>query len=370
MDMKNRDWLGELKVRYTDIDEIEGLIELNEWERAFFESLRDIPKTSYMPFSVTRYFFSLAVDNKCDAIRRQFMPSRAELLTGPYESSDPLMEEKYRVLPRLIHRYKNRVLILVTDACAVNCRFCFRRYYKSKAEVGNEEVGERGSIGEDELEAIGNYLVLHGEVSEVILSGGDPLVLVDGRLKSILNQIRFAREDVTIRVASRVLSVLPQRITKNLVALLSENRPIWFVSHFNHPAELTEEALSAISLLVEAGIPVVNQTVLLRGINDDTETLKHLFRRLVHNGVKPYYLFQGDLASGTSHFRVDLGKGLELVRELKRSLSGLEMPDYALDLPGGGGKVSLLSVPIERREDGYLVGDYSGGRHFYPGIDY
>ena len=312
-----------------------------------------------MPFSVTEYFLSLSdfVNPNCP-MRRQFMPTLYELEREPMESDDPLYEDRFRISSKLIHRYKNRVLLLVTNFCPVNCRYCFRRYYKGE---------DRDVISKEELEKAAEYIAKHLEVSEILLSGGDPLTLSDSRLNGIISRLRSSRKDIVIRVGSRILSVLPDRITDSLLDIFKKHKPLWFISHFNHPKELTARALEKVGALIDAGIPVLNQSVLLRGINDAVQVLAELFETLVRNRVKPYYIFQCDLASGVSHFRVPIERGFAIMEELRERLSGISMPDYALDLPGGGGKVSLFSVDIKREGSNYIIRKNGDSKNYiYP----
>ncbi len=354
-------WEEQLKRNITKLEDLPEDFVISKEELEFFgriERVGEVPNSpSYVPFSVTEYFLSVSdFSNPNCPIRRQFMPDPRELESKPFERDDPLYEERYRVLPRVIHRYRNRILLLVTNFCPVNCRYCFRRYYKKM----NPDV-----ISREELEKASDYIGKHREVQEVLLSGGDPLTLSDSRLESIIRKLRDSRGDIIVRVGSRILSVLPDRITDSLLDVFKRHKPIWFMAHFNHPKELTSVTLKKIEALIDAGIPVLNQSVLLRGINDDVEVLARLFETLVRNRVKPYYIFQCDLAGGISHFRVPLEKGLAIMAELKERLSGISMPDYALDLPDGGGKVSLFSVDIERKGDRYIIKYRNNGEREY-----
>ncbi|MFO7850548.1 MAG: KamA family radical SAM protein [Spirochaetia bacterium] len=308
-------------------------------ERDFFEH----PRKEDLDFAVTPYYLSLIEEGDEDPIRRQCIPSIEERRVLPWENADPLQDLSHSPVARLVHRYKDRTLLMVTDECAVYCRHCFRRHFSG---------GRRGGIGTSELSKVTEYLKNHSELSELLLSGGDPLTLSDGKLQRILEEVRKARPGIVIRLASRLPVVLPARINKELTLMLRSFSPVYFVTQFNHPREITEKSAAAAASLVEAGIPVLNQAVLLRGVNDNTAVLGELFRRLVALRVFPYYLLQGDLAAGTSHFRVPLSRGLEIVSELRGNLSGLAMPVYALDLPGGGGKVPL--------SENYLLGKREG----------
>jgi len=294
-------------------------------------------------------------------LRRQFIPTAAELDVQPYELVDPLGEGRHSPLPRLIHRYPDRALLLVTDRCAVHCRHCFRSRFTG---------GSRGGISREELSAVESYLATHPEIRELILSGGDALMLGDGALADVFQSARRARPEVVFRVATRMPGVMPSRVTASLVRLLREHAPLWVVVQVNHPAELGPDASQALGVLSDAGIPVISQTVLLAGVNDDADTLAELFTSLVQLRVKPYYLFQGDLAPGTSHFRTNLRHALGIVAELKSRVSGLAMPVFAVDIPGGGGKVRLEpSALVGEDESGYQLRAADAQVYHYPRED-
>ena len=293
---------------------------------------------------VTPYFGGLA-QSANDPIGRQFEPTADEGRVLDYELADPLGEKAQSPLPRVIHRYGDRLLLLVTDTCAVHCRYCFRRDFTG---------GDKGDVTPLELEEVAGYLHHHAEVTEVLLSGGDPLTLTDDALGVVLSTLRSVREDLVLRVCTRVPGVMPSRITDHLCRILANNRPVWLVLQVNHPLELTPETTGAVERLVNVGVPVVSQTVLLRGVNDDPGILAQLFRGLVARGVKPYYLFQTDLVPGTSHFRVPLSEGLSIVRALRSKISNLACPEYAVDIPGGGGKVSLHDSSVSGPVDGWF----------------
>lgn len=310
------------------------------------------------PTRVTTYYRHLAEGSQGGAIRRQFEPSEAEAVVSRWELGDPLGEDRFSVAARLVHRYQDRVLLLATDRCFIHCRHCLRRHFTGR---------EDRHITEAELEEAAAYIDGHAEVREVIVSGGDALTMPTQRLTALLDRLRDHRDDIVIRLGTRSPAVAPSRIDDTLAGELAERQPLWLVSQFNHPAELTDEATDALSRVADRGIPLVNQTVLLAGINDDVSVLERLFRGLVARRVKPYYLFQGDLARGTSHFRVGLSRGVDIVTELRRRLSGLAMPTYAVDLPGGGGKVPLTESYFEAEEDGaYLFRSLEGELVRYP----
>ena len=312
--------------------ELEKTHKLFPREKAWFDS----PQEKEFGFQVTPYYLSLAGKEKNDPIRRQCIPLDKEFKMSPGELADPIGDAHYTKTPALIHRYPDRALLLVTDQCAAFCRFCFRRHYSGKG---------RGAITEAELRKAASYLKRHPQISELILSGGDPLTLSDKRLFEIIDVLRTARPDLTLRLSTRIPAVLPSRITRNLALGLNRRRPVWLVVHINHARELTPESDKALRCFALAGIPLLSQTVLLAGINDTAAVLEELFRCLVSQGVKPYYLFQADLARGTAHFRVPLSRGRAIMKALSRRLSPLALPVYAMDL--GDGKIPLNSFREE-----------------------
>ena len=329
-----------MKERINSITQLPPDFKLSEEESSFLLN----PPPQALPFRVTPYYLSLCSrDDPGDPLRRQCIPTIRESRFKEYELEDPLGDKKHLASARLVHRYRDRVLLLATDHCAMYCRHCFRRSSAGK-----------GQISSNELNMAVAYCKEHNEIKEIILSGGDPLTLENDRLMDIIRRFRTIREKIVIRIHSRIPVVLPQRITDELLRSLRDFRPLWLVTQFNHPREITPESSEALRMLAASGITLLNQTVLLMGINDSFETLEQLCRSLVMLGVKPYYLFQGDLARGTSHFRIPILKGLELYAKLSNSLSGLLRPIYAVDLPGGGGKVVLDSGTVERCHNGWL----------------
>ena len=298
------------------------------------------------PFRVTQFFSSLADSDPHDPIRMQFMPSDNELTVLPYETADPLAEGAHSPVPRLIHRYSSRALVLVTDECAIHCRYCFRRYFTGTRE---------GALSAHQLDDILAYVDDHAEIDEILLSGGDPLTLDDDDIGLLLSRFRSVRGSLVLRICSRIPSVLPNRIKPDLCKQLAASKPVWVIGQFNHPREITPECAAALEAITDHGIPILSQTVLLKGINDDADLLAKLFRSLVRNHVKPYYLFQGDLVRGTSHFRVPLSRSLEIVDKLMRLVSRLAMPIFAVDIPNGGGKIELTDTTVSETDDGWFL---------------
>jgi lysine 2,3-aminomutase len=294
-----------------------------------------------------------------DPIARQFIPQGDELETAPEERADPIGDETHSPVKGIVHRYPDRVLLKPSHVCPVYCRFCFRR----------EAVGPGGAaLTDEELEAAIAYIAERPALWEVVITGGDPLLLSPRRLKRIVRALDRIGHLAVIRFHTRVPIVDPARIDRGLLDALAAEKAVYVVLHANHPRELTEEARAACSRVVAAGIPMLGQSVLLRGVNDDPATLEALFRALVANRVKPYYLHHGDLARGTAHFRTTIEAGQELMRALRGRVSGLCQPTYTLDIPGGYGKVPVGPSYL-RPGDGvgrWRVADPDGQEHDYP----
>jgi lysine 2,3-aminomutase len=294
-------------------------------------------------------------DDPCDPIARQFAPDEAELDVRPEESGDPIGDEAHSPVRGIVHRYPDRVLLKLTHVCAVYCRFCFRR-----ETVG---PGAAEALSADELDKALAYVGGHPEIWEVILTGGDPLVLSPRRLGEVMQRLGAIDHVKVIRLHSRVPAVDPGRVTDELVeALRRPGKAVYVALHANHPRELTAEARAACARIVDAGIPMLGQSVLLKGVNDDPETLSALMRALVETRIKPYYLHHADLAPGTSHHRTSIAEGQALMRRIRGRISGLCQPGYVLDIPGGFGKVPVGPGYL----DGTQVEDPWGGAHTYP----
>ena len=319
----------------TTIAQLGRHLSLTDEEKAF-DNLEGV-----LPIAIPSYFLGLIdADDPNDPLRIQVVPTISEGERLAEEDIDPLAEKSYSVTTRLIHRYPSRVAFLTTDRCAMYCRHCFRRRFTGTFQ---------GPATKSEIEEASSYLREHKEVKEILLTGGDMMTLSDQKIEELISQFREAREDLVIRLCTRMPAAYPARITGALIAIFRrfDTAPFYLMTQFNHPRELTREAVDAVSMFVDAGIPAMNQSVLLKGVNDDIETLEELCNKLVFSRIKPYYLFQGDLVEGTSHFRVPLQKGLALEKELRRRISGLAMPLYAVDLPQGGGKVPLTEGYLE-----------------------
>jgi lysine 2,3-aminomutase len=318
-----------------------------------------------------RYAVSLTPDvvelidpaDSADPIARQFIPHAAELETRPEESSDPIGDDAHSPVEGIVHRYPDRVLLKLVHVCPVYCRFCFRREM-----VG---PGRRRALSPAALEAALDYVRAHEEIWEVILTGGDPLILSPRRLLEVMQALGKIGHVKIVRVHSRVPVVAPGKITAGLVrALKASGKATYVVLHANHPRELTAKARAACGQIIDAGIPMLSQSVLLRGVNDNPQTLAALMRALVECRIKPYYLHHGDLAPGTAHLRTTVEEGQALMRALHGRNSGLCQPTYVLDIPGGHGKSPVGPNYWHPAGDGgavrFEVEDFNGGRHAYP----
>ncbi len=296
-----------------------------------------------------------------DPIARQFVPSAAELETRPDETVDPIGDDAFSPVEGVVHRYPDRVLLKLLHVCPVYCRFCFRR-----ASVGPQA---ESFLSATALDAAFAYIAAQEDIWEVILTGGDPLTLSLRRLEDVLHRLAVIDHVKVLRIHTRIPCVDPQRIVPKLVDLLRDcGKTGYVVLHANHPLDLTPEARAACSTFVDAGIPMLSQSVLLRGVNDDSATLAALFRAFVTCRIKPYYLHPLDLAPGTSHFRVPIGEGQALMRDLQGKISGLCLPRYMLDIPGGHGKVPIESAYLTaaEHEGAFRVTDHRGAVHAYP----
>jgi lysine 2,3-aminomutase len=311
--------------------------------------------TRRYPMRITPHYLGL-IREAGDPIWRQCVPDILELRDA-CACEDPLNEENLSPVPGLVHRYPDRVLFLVSGACAVYCRFCTRK----------RKVGCGGMAAEERDRAAGlDYIAGRPEIRDVILSGGDPLLLADDALEEILMRLKAIPHVEMVRIGSRVPVTLPERVTDDLCALLRRHHPVYLNTHFNHPRELTPAAAQACTRLADAGIPLGNQTVLLRGVNDDPGTMTTLVRGLLKIRVRPYYLHQMDLARGTAHFRTRVETGIGIMRALRGPVSGMAVPSYVIDTPGGRGKVPILPEYLEKLGDTVTLRLPDGGRLEFP----
>ncbi len=360
----------EFKVKRLDMRRIQ----MEEWKQLVRDTITDpiqlaeildvevdvIKKVSEeFPLRANPYYLSL-IQEKEDPIWRQVIPDLKEIhyVAGV---DDPLREEEDSPVPNLTHRYPDRVLFYVNYMCPIYCRFCTRK----------RKVGDPHSINQETIEQGLQYIREHPEIRDVIVSGGDPLMLSDRNIDSIIGSLRAIKHIEIIRIGSRVPVTLPQRITPELCDILKQYHPFYINTHFNHPREITPQAELACTRLANAGIPLGNQTVLLRGVNDDPEVMKELMIKLLNIRVKPYYIYQADLIMGTDHFRTSVEKGLEIIRALRGHISGLGVPHYVIDAPGGGGKIAVTPDPVVSFDDEKIVlRNYEGNIYSYPSMPF
>ncbi|MBN2401056.1 MAG: KamA family radical SAM protein [Spirochaetes bacterium] len=323
------DWRWQLQNRIRKTDELSLIIRLSENEKEALEH-----SNGMLPLSITPYYASLIDrDDASHPLRRCVIPVSTELIRTEGESDDPLHEEGDSPVPGLVHRYPDRVLFLATDFCSTYCRYCTRSRMVGRS-CSNIMSTKRWEM------ALG-YIESHTEVRDVLISGGDPLTLSDESLEWLLSSLRSIQHVEIVRIGTKVPVVLPQRITSNLVNMLKKYHPLWMNIHFTHPDEITPETENALNKLANAGIPLGSQTVLLKGINDNLDTMKKLYHKLLMARVRPYYLYQCDPISGSSHFRTPVEKGLEIIKGLRGHTTGFAVPNYVIDAPGGGGKIPL-----------------------------
>jgi lysine 2,3-aminomutase len=348
------DWTWQLKHRLTTAEQLERFMTLTADEKAGCAHASE-----KLALAITPYFFNLIDRNDPDCpIRKQVIPRSGELLVSAEEQLDSLGEDSHSPVPGLVHRYPDRVLFLVTDRCAAYCRYCTRSRLVSNAQHYDFHP---------EYEQALRYIEAHTEVRDVLLSGGDPLLLSDKKLEHLLARLRAIPHVEFIRIGSRIPVFLPQRITPALCEIFKQYGPVWMSIHANHPKECTEELRAACERLAFAGVPLGNQSVLLKGVNDDAGVMKALVHRLLRMRVRPYYLYQMDLITGGSHFKVDVRKGIEIIRALRGHTTGYAIPQFVIDAPGGGGKVPVNPDYVEKITDDEVVfRNYEGQVFRYP----
>jgi lysine 2,3-aminomutase len=347
-DISWKDWKWQFRNRIVSVDQLSQLVRLSSEEQA---QIRTVARR--YPLSITPYYLSLInPDDPEDPVRKQAIPCIQEISMSTLGLEDPLGEKEDSVVPGLVHRYPDRVLMVLTDICPMLCRHCTRK----------REWRHGGWVRtESEIEAMLGYLRQHTEVRDVILSGGDPLTLSTSHLEAIISRIRAIKHIEIIRIGTRFPVVLPQRIDAELCDMLSKHGPIWLNTHFNHPREITEESAAACDRLLRAGVPVNNQTVLLRGINDSVEIQTKLCQGLLKAKVRPYYLFQCDEVQGTEHLRTSVEVGIKIIEGMRGHTSGLAVPNFVVDLVQGGGKVPLQpNYVLSMNEDELLLKNYEG----------
>ena len=352
-----KDWKWQLRHRLQKLSDLEthGLNLCSE------ERQGAILADTKLALGITPYFYNLIDRENPDCpIRRQVIPRVEETLTHPSDLSDPCGEDSHSPVPGLVHRYPDRVLFLVTDRCAAYCRYCTRSRLVSNATGYGFQPDYERQIA---------YIREHKEIRDVLLSGGDPLLLSDDRLESLLSQIRAIPHVEFLRIGSRIPIFLPQRITPDLCKMLSRYHPLFMSVHSNHPDELTLEVKQALERLASAGIPLGNQSVLLKGVNDSVEVMKALIHKLLMCRVRPYYLYQCDLIKGSAHLRTSVQKGLDIIQGLRGHTTGYAVPQYVIDAPGGGGKVPINPDYILKRDrQGWMIRNFEGKTFFYPEV--
>ncbi len=349
------DWRWQIKNSITNIKQLNDFFNLNDNEK----SINDNNKDS-LPIRITPYYSSLIdKNNSLQSLRKSVIPIVNEYYINEGELSDPLNENEDNPVPNIIHRYPDRVLFLATDFCATYCRYCTRSHIVAKEKNLNN------------WESAFNYLREHTEIRDVIISGGDPLTLPDSQLDYLLSTIRNIKHIEIIRIGTKVPVILPQRINKKLINILQKYHPLFMSIHFTHPDEITPEVKQACNLLANAGIPLGSQTVLLKGINDDSLILKKLFHELLKVRVRPYYLYQCDPILGSEHFRTSIEKGIEIMFNLRGNTSGYAIPTFVIDAPGGGGKIPILPEYYQGKdENGNLIlKNYQNKLFNYPNIE-
>ena len=349
------DWRWQLKHRVTSLAQLEKLMPTLTPEEHAGTQLAN----TKLALGITPYFFNLIdpADELCP-IRRQIIPRIEETTTAPWEMSDPCGEDSHSPVPGLVHRYPDRVLFLVTDRCASYCRYCTRSRLVSNAS---------GYDFHPEFDKQIAYIAAHPEIRDVLLSGGDPLLFNDERLENLLSRLRAIPHVEFLRIGTRIPIFLPQRITPELCAMLKQFHPLFISIHTNHPRELTTEVRDALGRLADAGIPLGNQSVLLKHVNDDAVTMKALVQKLLICRVKPYYVYQCDLIAGSAHLRASVRKGLEIMKALRGHTTGYAVPQYVIDAPGGGGKVPVNpETVLSRNCDRVVIRNFEGKVFEYP----
>ena len=336
------DWKWQVKNRIETLEDLKKYVSVTPEEE---EGVKKTLQTLRM--AITPYYVSLIDPNNPDCpVRKQAVPTGKETYQSPADLLDPLHEDEDSPVPGLTHRYPDRVLLLITDMCSMYCRHCTRRRFAGQKD------------GESAIERIDRaieYIAKTPQVRDVLLSGGDALMVSDERLEYIISRLRQIPHVEIVRIGSRTPVVCPQRITDDLVNMLKKYHPIWLNTHFNHPQEVTKEAAEACAKLANAGIPLGNQTVLLRGVNDCVNTMKKLMHELVKMRVRPYYIYQCDLSMGIEHFRTPVSKGIEIIEGLRGHTSGYAVPTFVVDAPGGGGKTPVMPQYVISQAPGKVV---------------
>jgi lysine 2,3-aminomutase len=347
-------WKWQLKNRITKLEHLEQYMELTAEERAGCLFAKD-----KLAMAVTPYFFNLIdPENPNCPVRRQVIPRSGEMQTAPEEMLDPVGEENTKPVDGIVHRYPDRVLFLVTDRCAAYCRYCTRSRLVSNAQDYNFHP---------EFESGLEYIRKHSEIRDVLLSGGDPLLLSDRKIDYLLGELKRIPHVEFVRIGSRIPVFLPQRITPELCEIFKKHGPVWISIHVNHPNECTLALRDACEQLTYAGVPIGNQSVLLREVNDNAEVMQSLIHRLLMMRVRPYYLYQCDLITGSAHLRADPRKGIEIIRSLRGHTTGYSIPQFVIDAPGGGGKIPINPDYVkEITNEAIVMRNFNGDEYRYP----
>ena len=348
------DWRWQYRNRITTVESLSRIISFSEKEQ------REIAASlGYFRMAITPYYASLMdANNPSCPIRIQAVPSVNETRVQTWEKKDPLCEENDSPVPNIVHRYPDRALFLATRRCAMYCRHCFRKRYVDEKDC---------HITNEEKEKAVGYIAGTPQIRDVLVSGGDPLTMNDGDLEDIIAKLRAIPHVEVIRIGTRMPVVLPMRITPSLLDMLKKYHPVWINTHFNHPRELTKQSIKACTDIADAGIPLGNQTVLLRNINDNTETMKELLLKLVKARVRPYYIYQCDLCEGSEHWRTRVETGIEIIRNLTGKISGYAIPRFVIDAPNGAGKVPVNpDFVVSLDEEKIVIRNYEGHVYTYP----
>jgi lysine 2,3-aminomutase len=343
------DWKWQLKNAITTIEEVKKHVVVCREEEDSHQSLS---------LKITPYYLDIIAKNPNSPIRKTMIPTRYESVVSDLETEDPLNEDHSSPVPGIVHRYPDRVLFLVSDVCSAHCRYCTR----------SRAVGQRHDLeARERWDKCIEYIKEHKEVRDVLISGGDPLLLSNASLEYILSELKKIDHVEMLRIGTKVPVVLPQRIDDELCQILKKYHPLFMSIHFTHPDEITEECKKACNMLADAGIPLGSQTVLLKDINDSVAVMKKLYHELLKIRIKPYYIYSLDPIQGSGHFKVKIKKGLEIMEGLRGHTSGYAMPSYVIDAPGGGGKIPLLpNYVVGRNDKGVILRNYENKQFFYP----
>ena len=353
------DWRWQARNRIRSLEQLQRVFVLSDDEHQAVARHQ-----GSLPLGITPYYASLmSRDDPAEPLRRTHIPVGTEYLKTPGEADDPLGEDGHSAVPGLVHRYPDRVLFLATGFCSTYCRYCTR----------SRMVGDAGgdySFSRPQWEDALNYIADNPQIRDVLISGGDPLTLSDERIDYLLGRLRGIKHVEFVRLGTKVPAVLPMRVTRSLIKVLRRHHPLWMSIHFTHPTELSPEVTEAVTRLADAGIPLGSQTVLLKGINDSLDTLKTLYHGLLMRRVRPYYLYQCDPITGSSHFRTSVDKGLEIMQGLRGHTTGYAVPTYVIDAPGGGGKIPLLPDYVVGREgEDLILRNFEGNTYRYTDAD-